>query len=317
MTDELSNALANCLPALEAGEPLDTVLARYPALAGALRPLLQAARAADRDLTVPRRAQMASRARFLAQAGELHAAAAVQPRRRPAFFPRALSTALTFVLGFVAGTYGVVAASAQSLPGDQLYGIKRAAEDAQILLAPTQAQPQLQEQFAEERVREVEAVTARGRAAPVEFEGQIQSLAGGRWVVSGITVIVSAGTRIEGAPAVGALVQVKGESQADGTVVAYTLEIENPHVTATPVPPAATPRPASATPLPEPSGTTEVRRATHTPEPADEPEVSETPEPQDDHGGGDSSDTPEPDDSDESDSSDDHSGPSPRNTPEP
>ncbi len=315
MTDELNDALDACLRALEAGEPLEAVLARHPALAETLRPLLVAARAADRGLAVPRRAQVASRARFLARAGELRAAAPAQPRRRPAFFPRALSTALTFVLGFVAGTYGVVAASAQSLPGDQLYGIKRAAEDTQILLAPTQTRPQLLEQFAQERVEEVEAVTARGRATPVEFEGQIQSLAGERWIVSGITVIVSAGTQIEGAPAVGGQVEVKGESQADGTVVAYSIEAEDSHATSAPVQLTPTPHPASATPLPEPTAG-EASRATRTPGPVDEPEVSQTPEPHDGEEEDDSSGTSEPDESDESDSSDDHSGPSPSNTPQ-
>jgi len=303
MNDELITALDECLQRSEAGVSVETVVQRYPALARNLRPLLQAARAVDRDLPVPRRAQMASRAQFLASAASLRPAAPA--RRALALLPRALSAALTFVLGFVAGTYGVVAASAQSLPGDQLYGIKRAAEDVQLLLAATQAQPQLEKQFADERIKEVEEVAAHGRAVMVEFEGRLQSVTGSRWVVSGITVIVTTGTRLEGEPALGAAVEVKGASQPDGTVLAHEIEIEGPGLTATATPtPVLSPVPGST-----PSATAGPR-PTETPERTEEAEVSETPE---------SGDDPEDEDETETDEDEDedHSGPSPTNTPKP
>lgn len=328
MTDELLNALDDCLQQLQAGANLETVLQRYPALAADLRPLLAAAQAATRDLAVPRPAQLASRARFLGRAAALRPA-------RPGFrlLPRTLGTALTFVLGFAAGTYGVVAASAQSLPGDQLYGIKRAAEGAQLLIAATAERSQLEQHFATERVAEVEAVATQGRTAAVEFSGPLQQMEGARWQIAGLTVVVTEDTRLTGVPAVGDWLRVEGDTQPDGTVRAVSLRVLSP--SATPRPPAnqasSTPGP-SATPRDEPTATeraaetgTETHRAGETPEPTERPEASETARPPEGESTSGKAETPKPEDTSQPESTDDHggggeggggSGPSPSNTPD-
>ncbi|HRE27822.1 MAG TPA: hypothetical protein PK954_14375, partial [Anaerolineales bacterium] len=80
MNDKLLTAFEECLHDLEIGVGLDEALARYPSeLAAELRPMLEVvvvARPAQPEQPRPEAAQ-ASRARFLAQAGE-----ARQQRRR-------------------------------------------------------------------------------------------------------------------------------------------------------------------------------------------------------------------------------------------
>ena len=70
---ELQDALDTLLASLAAGARLGDELARYPALAADLRPLLLAAQSAGAALElrpVPVVAQAASRAQFLARASE-------------------------------------------------------------------------------------------------------------------------------------------------------------------------------------------------------------------------------------------------------
>ena len=80
--------------------------------------------------------------------------------------------------------------------------------------------------------RRAPTTTAFGEA---ELHGTVESLpatAGfiGDWVVSGITVHVTAATEIEaehGTIAVGSFVEVKGLSEADGSITASKVELQN------------------------------------------------------------------------------------------
>src|SRR5258708_18124807 len=83
--DELEQALAAALAALEDGASLESVLAAHPAQAAALRPLLMAALSAGARAElahVPAGAQAASRAPFLAAAADRPPAVALAPARR-------------------------------------------------------------------------------------------------------------------------------------------------------------------------------------------------------------------------------------------
>jgi len=53
-----------------------------------------------------------------------------------------------------------------------------------------------------------------------EFEGQVESITGSVWVVSGVQVMISGQTRIEGDPAIGDAVRVEGVLQPGGGVLA-------------------------------------------------------------------------------------------------
>lgn len=228
MNDELLTALDESLSAILAGESVEACLRRYPALADDLRPMLEAALGAHQlsaDVTVPRAAQNASRAQFLARAAELRSPA---PRRSRwgAFNPRLLVNALGLLVAFVLGTYSVAAVSAQSLPGEVLYGVKRAVEQTQLSFTfDPQARAHLQEQLTARRVEEVREVLAAGRVTDLEFGGVIEALNGERWTVAGLTVIVPAEAALTGVPVVGLFVEVQGQTQSNGLIRASAVQV--------------------------------------------------------------------------------------------
>ena len=269
MTDELTEAFDNCLTALAAGASLDDCLAHYPALRDELRSLIKvagAAQAMGASATVPQPAEMSSRVKFLAGGAQLRPAS---PPRRARWWPVPRAAVALAVLVFVvAGTGGVVVASAQSLPGDALYGVKRTVEQTQLLFTLDEdSRAQLQAEFDERRVQEVQTVTVQKRTTRVEFSGQVESMEGERWSVAHMTVLLSPETRVEGTPSLGASVEVSGTSQPDGTVLASLIAVTDEGAPITPtrptptasattrVAPTATPIPTStppptATPLP-------------------------------------------------------------------
>lgn len=239
MSNKLIAAFDDCVNALAAGASLDESLAHYPALLSDLRPLLEiaaAARALGTVGAVPREAEMASRARFVAQPRP------TQPRGF--LFGRSLRPwALTLALigGVAIGVYGAVAASAQSLPGDWLYSVKRTVERTEFLLVPDpQSRTRLKAELEERRIEEVQTVTTQKRTVSVEFSGLVESIEGDRWSVARITVIVPSRAQIEGAPFLGAFVEVEGVSQADGTVLASQITIVEEEPEGEKTPPATT-----------------------------------------------------------------------------
>lgn len=228
MNDELLTALDESLSAILAGESVEACLHRYPALAADLRPMLEAALAAHHlsaDVTVPRAAQNASRAQFLARAAELRSPA---PRRSrwAVFNPRRLVNVLGLLVAFVLGSYSVAAVSAQSLPGEMLYGVKRAVEQTQLSFTfDPQARAHLQERLTARRVEEVREVLAAGRVTDLEFGGVIEALNNERWTVAGLTVIVPAEASLTGVPVAGLFVEVQGQTQSNGLIRASAVRV--------------------------------------------------------------------------------------------
>lgn len=175
MNDHLDfeEVLGICLDRLQDGDTLEACLARYPAYAGRLAPLLQMA-AALRTSDGPSMSAAGLRtgeARLLAHAARLRTR---QRGRAPARQRRGISgllggtrrriAAAVLSVLLVCGVLsaGTVSAASSSLPGSQLYPVKRATEALVSSLAFT---PQLQAHvhlaWAERRLREVEALTVR------------------------------------------------------------------------------------------------------------------------------------------------------------
>lgn len=93
----------------------------------------------------------------------LHAAPTVVPisfwDKLRAVIPKTYVIIPAVLILFVAGT-GIVSAGA--LPGDKLYAVKRQIENARILVTPTEeAKLELQVEYAEKRLKELEKVTER------------------------------------------------------------------------------------------------------------------------------------------------------------
>lgn len=226
------DALEACLQALEQGETLDAALARFPALADDLRPILQASLHA-RTLAAPPPSdavQRRGRARLLQRAAEMREAK-VAPRRTWVFRLRPVAVAFLLIIFLLSGT-GLVRASSAALPGDNLYPVKRAWEGARLLFAfSTMEREGLEMEYENERLEEVRELLARGRIERVSFSGYVTSQKEGRWMISGIPVQIGAQTILPAEPISARMaVTVYGLTTLQGYVEASRVEILPPGV---------------------------------------------------------------------------------------
>ncbi len=226
MDREFEVKLIECLSALETGEPLEEILARYPADASALRGILRTAIRVARTRPEPNpAAQARSRAAFLTQAEEMRATAVIRPPRRRLFQLPALELFALFLV--IAGLTGVLyAAAGASLPGTPLYGTKLSLESLRLDLAPgSSAHDALAAHFAQARIEEVQALLRNNAEADVMFTGTIEEINPGQWQVASIPVVIQDTTRITGVPAVGLVAYVAGHTQR-GSLFAVEILIE-------------------------------------------------------------------------------------------
>ncbi|MFN8595417.1 MAG: DUF5666 domain-containing protein [Anaerolineae bacterium] len=274
MNAELEVKLIECLSALDAGESLDQALARFPGDAAELRPMLAVATALPTFRQQPSEAQkLASREKFLSQAAALRKAAA--PRRTFLFGAahRLASTLAALALIFVVLSGGAVAASGSALPGDPLYGLKRAVEDVRLALTlNSTARTDLQNTLEQTRVREANALLDAGRETEVAFRGPIESIQPNSWIVAGLVVRVTAETQIVGQPQLDRVAQVRGVTGVDGlsarSIIIEGGDDQTPVSTPSSIPsaPIVTLSP-TATPSPEPTELRPTREAPPTPSP--------------------------------------------------
>lgn len=180
--EKFEDILDLCLTAIESGQAtLEQCLASFPAHAAELEPLLRAAQKL-RQLEHPEMASErvdALERVIVARARELPSRRVSRSRSRDVKLSRGLrrlAFALSIVLSLVLVTgVGAVAASGSSLPGELLYGVKRAAEDAQLSLASEDRKPELLAELAEERVEEVEQLANNGEVPLEVVEGMLES----------------------------------------------------------------------------------------------------------------------------------------------
>jgi len=245
---EFERILDQSLAQLEAGEGLDEILKVNPQYAADLEPLLRAALLA-RSLPEPtnQESMREGRNRLLAETDRLKKEGAfLKNGTKPSFIrysgqwlknigdllvgkenfemkllPRLAIYGLMTVL--VAGFF-TVNASASSLPGDNLYGLKLGLEQTRLALALNDdSRQELEDEFEEKRLEEVVGLLGEGREEDVEFHGLIESKGSGTWVVSGISVAVNSQTELKGALEIGDLVKVEALTQADGTLLALEI----------------------------------------------------------------------------------------------
>ncbi len=100
----------------------------------------------------------------------------VKPRRHSRWYlrPAYVLASLALVLALLVSGIGVVSASASSLPGDTLYGVKLAREELKLSLSlSVQGDQELLARFAEERLEEAEELIAQNRLddLPAALEG--------------------------------------------------------------------------------------------------------------------------------------------------
>jgi hypothetical protein len=160
---DLSNALQECLIALDKQDDLQIVLRRYPEDRDELISLLRL----SVDVSGLGAEPVDPAFRLRARNAMLAEAARRRDRRRwnPfVFLPRPAIAAGAAGLALVAGGLTAAAASNSSLPGDPLYGVKLTIEKAQLATTfDASARAQLQLQFADVRLDEAQRLFAAGR----------------------------------------------------------------------------------------------------------------------------------------------------------
>ncbi len=162
----LEEALARCLEEMAAGADVETVLARYPAYAAELRPLLEAALRLGGEIVPPPRPASVRRGRARAMEAAWRRRRALEQQgwwtgRR--WISALLTAGLLLALLFGGGALGVQAAEA-SLPGDPLYPLKLWKESVELAWAEWHGDPTpvLIRQL-ERRSEEMEALQRQGR----------------------------------------------------------------------------------------------------------------------------------------------------------
>lgn len=228
MTD-MYEVLEMCLKEIELGADVDTVLFRRPEFADELRPILETSVKA-KAMAVPAPSEdviRRNRAKVLQHASELREQKSAPPARRLWYVPlrRALVTFMVVAVLFASGT-GLVRASSATLPGDNLYPVKRGWESLSLFFTfNPEKREALEFDYENERLEEMRELLVSGRSAKVDFAGYVTRQSGTEWRVSGITVFTSSDTRLPDQPvAVGDAVRVRGQTQ-NGGVAAERIEL--------------------------------------------------------------------------------------------
>lgn len=233
MRKDIYTVLESCLTLLDQGSDLESCLARYPEYTSELRPLLMAALDA-KSLSikeVPEAVVRRSKSKVLNVAAELYE----QKSSRKAFFvfPAkrvfriSFVTLITLLMLVGVGGTGLVRASTVSLPGDQLYPVKLTLENLLLKIAVSQNEREvLNDRFERERVEEVEDLFASNRSEDVKFYGQVNGIFPDQIVVSGILVVITPQTRVDGQLSLNVWVRVEGETTPEGRVVAEKISVE-------------------------------------------------------------------------------------------
>jgi hypothetical protein len=182
--------LDQCLSRVQAGAAtIHSCLETYPELREEFEPLLAAALRLRSQLAPsgpnPGFASNA-KIRILNQIQAKRKKQITRPRdshrRRLAFRPAYAILGLIMIFGLLGSGYGVINASGEALPGDALYGIKRAVEETRLALTWSAAgDVDLLMQFADKRLEEMNIAFSAGldstaELALMEYEGMLARL---------------------------------------------------------------------------------------------------------------------------------------------
>lgn len=222
MPDSRFDELEACLQALETGTGPQLIINAHPELRGEI----EAASLVNsiRGPQISAETQQRSRTRLLAYAANLRADQPVSPGLLNRL-PRVAIAAILALLVFLTGS-SLMVTSARSLPGDQLYPVKRAVEELRLnLSSDPNTQETIEAQYHERRIEEVLALLERGRTESITFAGLVNHLGVRHWTVGDVMVIVTPETLLIGDIGPGMEVDVEGVTQPEGWVLASVIRL--------------------------------------------------------------------------------------------
>jgi len=240
MTDRFESILDESISALQAGVPIEEILAEVPEYAAELRPLLFAAMllADPNPKLIPEERKAVLHAEYMAQVAELppvaptfgdklQAVFRIAQRRttRKAVVKDLVTVTITVILTLLMVILVLGYMAQNSLPGDFLYGIKRSTENTQLFFTFDDGRKaELQANFNQRRLSEIEQLLGQNRVAVVEFRGTIETQAEQLWIIEGFTVLIPDDAVIEGSPQEGDTVDVMGILRTNNVLVADTIQ---------------------------------------------------------------------------------------------
>ena len=194
MSSAVDRVIAESLEALESGRSIEEILVEHPEQVETLRPILAtAANLASLKTAHSVGAQSNSLDQFLGAASARKAAG--PGSGRPLWLiGRRLAVSLSLMLLLlVIISFPITLASQSAIPGDGLYKAKVAIEDIRLsLVGEGVGRDRLTDEFNQNRIEEIEELMVSGRSASgIEFTGQVESIDGQTWVISGIPISVS------------------------------------------------------------------------------------------------------------------------------
>jgi RNA polymerase sigma-70 factor (ECF subfamily) len=215
-----------CIQRLQAGDSPEEILSVYPKWINELQPIVLAAQSAYHQgqvIIVPEEARARSRAGFLGTAQER---IPPSPRPRSAWLGRFLLAVIVTLLVAGLGVALAVKVSAQALPGDFLYPVKTANQQARLIFTRRPVQRlQLERAIDQERLGEVKALLQHPRQVEVNFTGGLSEIKIGEWQVEGIRVLVPSDAQMVGKIQPGFYADIQGVVQPDGSLLARRLQV--------------------------------------------------------------------------------------------
>jgi len=310
MRSDFELDLEECLAQMRVGMTLEECLSAHPIQANRLRPLLETA-IRVREVPIPRAsagAVQAGRERLLVAMNSNNASplpispgqinryktrgvrslSTFRPGMRHSRLSVTFSWAVVLAFALLIASGISVKASAHSLPGDKLYRVKRTWENVRLSLAVNQqGRQRLLDQFAEERLDEIQRLIELRRAETVEFEAPLEEVDAEHWKVDGFQVHIDSDTQVEGIPETGQELYIRAQLKNDGTLTAVqvrTLDLKQDDDT---IEPTREPQ-QKRTQIQEPHLTltqkpSENKEEEGTPKPTETPKPSPTPEATEQH----------------------------------
>jgi hypothetical protein len=237
MTDRFEAILDESISALQAGVPVDEILAEVPEYADELRPLLYAATilADPNPALVPETTKLALRDEYLKQVAELpslpvpsfgekiQASLRVINKRltRKAVLRDLVTIALTIVLTVSMAVLILNYVAVDALPGDLLYGVKQTSENIQLALTfDENRRSEMATQFNRRRLQEIEQLIEQNKEAPVQFRGILETQGESLWLIEGHTVLLPQEIERDQTIQEGDVVEVRGVLSTNHMVVA-------------------------------------------------------------------------------------------------
>lgn len=225
--NDIYQILELCLNEIDKGATIESLMVRYPAYADELRPILEASvdaksiAAPNPPADVVRR----NRAKVLQHAAQMREANASSTRRLWSVPLRRALVSLAVIGVLFASSTGLVRAASTTLPGDNLYPVKRTWEDVLVIFTfNVQSKQTLQVEHENERLNELNELFAERRSVRVDFSGLVTRQEGNLWLVAGIPVAVSTQTGLPSQPVVvGDAIHIIGVTQNDGAVLAQQV----------------------------------------------------------------------------------------------